>query len=225
MNDINPNTTPTTSYAPQCNYNPGMNQLTFESVFFLNTSKCLQVYGTRRAFVVEYVIQRVQQEAKRLSEVECPAHLYCGADDAWGENQQAKIDACTTLIEDLLAGENELTSTQAGVLYRLFPELQKGIMIEAARREVQYATTHRFYCDIMEMDANLHAAMKILKDLTLVDDHRPMARLPITGDDYDSLVVGTHISYNKSRKALENLSDAMENLFRWHVERNDHRNV
>lgn len=224
MSNINTTPNPSYTHIPQCNYNPGQSQLTFESVYFLCTLNCLQPYGTDRVILRNDVIQAVEGEVDRLNAKECPPHLLCGADDAWYEGVMAEVEICTTLIEDLLKGEEELTSSQAGVLYRLFPELQKGIMIEAARREVRYATTHRFYCDIMEMDTNLSAAMRILKDLTLVDDQRFMPALPTTGNDYDALEVGVHISYNKSRKALENLSDVMDNLFRWHVSRNDHRN-
>lgn len=212
-------------YIPECNYNPGHDQFTFEAVFFLSTYRCLQVYGTDRVILLEDVIERVAEEADRLKAIECPSHLYCGADDAWYERMDCRIGACYSLIDDLQKGEKQLTTTQAGVLYRLFPELQKGIMIEAARREVQYATMHRYYCDVMQMDTNMYAAMKILKDLTLVDDERYMDGLPETGDQYDALEVRKHISFKKSVQAYENLQAAMENLFRFHVERDDHRNI
>ena len=226
INNNNTNTDTTTyHHVPECNYNPGMNQLTLESVYFLRTFRCLTVYGTDRVIVLDDLVEALEAEIARLNARECPSHLYCGADDAWYESLYAEVDICRSLIEDLRKGEEYLTSSQAGLLYRLFPELQKGIMIEAARREVEYATTHRFYNEVMQEDTNLTAAMRILKDLTLVDDQRPMDRLPTTGDDYDNLIVGEDISYNKSREAFDNLQTAMGNLFRFHVQRDDHRNI
>lgn len=221
------NTTNTSNiygHIAQCSYNPGMNQFSFQSVLFLSSDKCLQVYGTDRVVVLEDVVLRVTEEAERLRAIECP-EKYCGADDAWYERMNCRIEACYTLIEDLQRGEKDLTITQAGVLYRLFPQLQKGIVIEAARREIQYSTTHRYYCDIMDMDTNLASAMKVIKDLRFVDDQRSMEDgLPQTDEQYDALEVGEHVSYNRSKDAYENLSRATENLFRWHVKRDDHRN-
>lgn len=225
-NSINTtNTTNIYGHIAQCAYNPGMSEFSFQSVLFLSSDKCLQVYGTDRVVLLEDVVLRVTEEAERLRAIECPSHLYCGADDAWYESMNCDIEVCYTLIEDLQKGEKDLTITQAGVLYRLFPELQKGIVVEAARREIQYSIMHRYYCDVMDMDTNLSSAERVIKDLKFVDDQRSMEDgIPQTDEQYAALEVGEHVSYNRSKDAYENLSRATENLFRWHVKRDDHRN-
>lgn len=200
-------------------YNPGMNEKSVEATTMLDIHKCLTVYGTDTAIAVEGAIDAVKKEIKRLCDVECPKTLFCGDDDAWYWGMQSRIHSHEFLIADLEAGEDQLTTTQAGILYNLFPELQKGILIETAYKEAEYGVTHRMHCPDMQENTNARAAMKILQDLTLIDDQRPMERLPRTGEDYDSLVVGEDISYNKSRKALKNLQDMMENCFRWLVTR------
>lgn len=223
MNNINP--LPLSSHALQLNYNPGMSQLTFMWVALLPIQSVLSVYGTDAVVSIEDAVEAVQAEIKRLLAQECPEHLPCGADDAWGEMHNLRLDNCDALISDLKSGQSHLTVTQCGILAKLFPQLGKGILILTARKEAQYGVSNPFFCSIMQEDTNARASMKVLQDLTLVDDQRPMDRLPRTGDDYDSLVVGKDISYNKSRKALENLSTAMDNLCRFQFDRRDYENV
>ena len=211
--------TATTNNVIELRYFPGGGKMVFNAVTLLPTADCLRIYGTNDSFSSEEVIEALKKRIKTERGLEIPSHLRCGDDDVWCIGRDQRVFNLNRFVKDLEANEDAITTTQAGILIDLFPQLAKGVMIQMARAEVRYGVSNPNFVPhtaakgaVRQWDSNQHSAGLIIEDLNCVDDGLEQT-LPVTFGDFSS------IRSEKTRTSLENLMGAMETTFSYQVDR------